>query len=45
MFTDSLRHYLNPLHVWCRLLRLHIDKDFARRICAWYEMNLYRKML
>lgn len=43
--SNNFRHRLNPLHVWCRLLRLHVDRDLARRICAWYEINLYRPTL
>jgi len=42
MNLDPMREYLNPLHVCCRLLRLHISRRLATKICRWYEFNLYR---
>lgn len=35
---DWLRHYLNPLHVECRLVGL------CKRICRVYE-KVYKKIL
>ena len=36
-----LQHYLNPLHVYCRLRSVGIPNRAARRVSAAYE-RLYR---
>lgn len=41
---DSLRHLLNPLHVYCRLLDMGVPTVRARAICARYE-RVYRMVL
>lgn len=38
----SLQHYLNPVHVYCRLRDLGLDRDRAKTICAAYERYIYR---
>jgi hypothetical protein len=35
---DTFRHYLNPLHIMCRLIDLGVKKTVARRIVRWYEV-------
>lgn len=32
-----LAHHLNALHIYCRLLSLHIPKKWARRIAGTWE--------
>ncbi len=36
------QHYLNPLHVYCRLRDLGLPGPVARTLCAGYERVLYR---
>ncbi|MDR2162110.1 MAG: hypothetical protein LBO77_08255 [Desulfovibrio sp.] len=36
-----LQHYLNPLHIYCRLKGCGLSSRSARRVCAAYE-RLYR---
>ena len=38
--TDHVRHYLNPLHVFCRLRRV-IGSRLARIVAQWYELHIY----
>ncbi|MCG2776681.1 MAG: hypothetical protein L6406_13485 [Desulfobacterales bacterium] len=32
-----LQHYLNPLHIYCRLMNLGLAKDLAIFLCRFYE--------
>lgn len=41
---DRLRHILNPLHVYCRLLDCGMDRAAARRLCRLYQ-RLYSTVL
>ena len=34
---DMFRHYLNPLHVFCRLRQCRVPAPMARRMCRAYE--------
>ncbi|MBU1230205.1 MAG: hypothetical protein KKA55_10600 [Proteobacteria bacterium] len=36
------QHYLNPLHVYCRLRDLGLPSPVARTLCAGYERVVYR---
>lgn len=38
------QHYLNPLHVRCRLRDCGVSKDKATKISGWYEKNIYDNM-
>ncbi len=42
----SLQHYLNPLHVYCRLRDAGMEKKTALAICKGYEhaKNRIREM-
>ena len=41
---ERLRHHLNPLHVYCRLVDCGLDGRKARRLCmAW--QRVYRIVL
>ena len=37
-----LQHHCNPLHVYCRLRELGVNKTLARMACACYEHLIYR---
>jgi hypothetical protein len=37
-----LKHLLNPLHVYCRVVDLTGSKSFARFICYHYEKRCWR---
>ncbi len=34
---EKIRHYLNPLHIYCRLINLGIKKKKAQTICKYYQ--------
>jgi len=40
----TLQHYLNPLHVYCRLRNLGIPKGAAIFLCRFYERALFRRL-
>jgi hypothetical protein len=37
-----LKHTLNPLHIYCRLRNLGVDKDKAIYLCRLYERYVFR---
>ncbi|GAB6177237.1 hypothetical protein JCM16814_21280 [Desulfobaculum senezii] len=37
-----LQHYLNPLHVYCRLRDIGVSTALTRHVCAAYERYVYR---
>ena len=41
---DILRHYTNPLHVYCRLIGWGMCKTKARQVVAVYE-GLFKALL
>lgn len=42
---DRIRHKLNPLHIYCRLVCLGLPKKFAKDICGIYETSIYKKTI
>lgn len=40
--ASAAQHYLNPLHVYCRLRDLGLPSPVARTISSGYERILYR---
>ena len=40
--ASATQHYLNPLHVYCRLRDLGLPGPVARTISSGYERILYR---
>ncbi|MDP3426899.1 MAG: hypothetical protein Q8S17_05920 [Humidesulfovibrio sp.] len=40
---SAAQHYLNPLHVYCRLRDLGLPSPVARTISSSYERILYRR--
>jgi len=39
---SALKHYLNPLHVYCRLRDFGIAKGHAVLICRLYEKTFFK---
>ena len=39
----ALKHYMNPLHVYCRLRDLGIGKEPATCLCRIYERIIFKK--
>ena len=39
---SATQHYLNPLHVYCRLCDLGVPGPVARTLSAGYERMVYR---
>lgn len=44
IMQEHLRHHLNPLHIYCRLVQSGLEHDTATRICRLYE-RLYGLIL
>lgn len=40
---SAAQHYLNPLHVYCRLCDMGLPGPVARTISAGYERIIYRR--
>lgn len=38
---DRCRHYLNPLHVICRLVDCGISVRVSKKLGCWYESHIY----
>lgn len=34
---DTFRHYLNPLHIYCRLMDVGVCHFKAQRLCRLYQ--------
>lgn len=43
--TPALQHFLNPLHIYCRMIDFGFSKDFAMFICRAYESLAFRYFL
>jgi hypothetical protein len=41
----QLQHFLNPLHLYCRLQEAGVTEPLARRLSQAYERALYRRLL
>ena len=39
----AIKHYLNPLHVYCRLRDLGLAKSPAAFLCRIYERTIFAK--
>lgn len=39
------KHYLNPLHIYCRLMDIGIDKNKSIKIGKLYEKWIWTKIL
>jgi hypothetical protein len=38
----GIKHYMNPLHIYCRLRDIGISKQTAMALCRVYERTLFR---
>lgn len=34
---ETIRHYINPLHIYCRLTEAGVCKIKARLFCCYYQ--------
>jgi hypothetical protein len=39
--VDSIKHYMNPLHVYCRLRDVGLPKGMASFLCRIYERAVF----
>ncbi len=42
--TSVLQHYLNPLHIYCRMRDLGISKKVALCMCRLYECIFFNQL-
>jgi hypothetical protein len=42
--TAELKHYINPLHVYCRLRDLGMGKESACFLCRIYERFVFKRL-
>jgi len=45
MVGMALKHYLNPLHIYCRLRDMGIARGWAISVCRIYERSIFRPLL
>jgi hypothetical protein len=43
--TAAIQHYLNPLHIYCRLRNLGLAKAHALFLCRVYERAIFRRLI
>ena len=41
----GIKHYMNPLHIYCRLRDIGITKGTAMFLCRIYERSIFRHFL
>ena len=41
--SATIKHYLNPLHIYCRLRDLGLGKSMAAFLCRFYEKTIFNK--
>jgi len=41
----AFKHYMNPLHVYCRLRDLGVPKGAATFVCRFYEFRVFNKYI
>ena len=44
MVLRELKHYVNPLHIYCRLRDMGIAKGWAMSLCRTYERSIFRPL-
>ena len=45
MVGMALKHYFNPLHIYCRLRDMGIAKGWAMSLCQIYGRSIFRPLL
>ena len=43
--VDHIKHYMNPLHIYCRLRDMGIKKGKAKFLCRIYENTIFKHFL
>jgi hypothetical protein len=38
----AIKHYMNPLHVYCRLRDMGISRNAASFVCRLYERAIFK---
>ena len=38
----TIKHYMNPLHIYCRLRDVGIPKNSAMLVCRVYERTIFK---
>jgi hypothetical protein len=41
----SIQHYLNPLHIYCRLRNLGLTRDHSIFLCKIYERVIFKRLI
>lgn len=41
----KIKHYINPLHVYCRLRDLGLGKNMASFMCRVYERAIFNRYI
>lgn len=41
--STAIKHYLNPLHVYCRLRDCGFTKGHAATLCRFYERMVFNR--
>ena len=39
---DSVQHFFNPLHMYCRLMDMGLKPPTAQKMCQAYERYIWR---
>lgn len=39
---NSIQHYINPLHIYCRFRDMGLPEKLARFLCIAYEDSIYK---
>ena len=45
IMVDHIKHYMNPLHIYCRLRDMGIKKGKAKFLCRIYENTIFKHFL
>lgn len=45
LMSPAFKHYMNPLHVYCRLRDLGMPKGPACFLCKFYERMVFRRYI
>lgn len=44
MANKETQHFLNPLHIYCRLMDLGLPKKHSMKLCRLYEKHIFKKL-
>ena len=44
MANKETQHFLNPLHIYCRLIDLGLTQKFSTKMCKFYEKHIFKKL-